>query len=563
MKPDQHANPHEDTTAPPTANPNDPANRLTLRGFLTDGSLARLCAELSATTGTPIEVHDEHDRLVTATPNGWRIGEEDDGLPHSAREVLVPLVVGDSQIGSLVAGPGGQSLKRLLTLISQTTVEWCHGFLELRHAVDELGVLIELSSLLVGTDDHSRMVEESLDSALRVLNLDAGSVVMLHEDADGIVSEDERDLRLQVAHGLSTAWLNNPQALSQGRVFDRLALSGEVVSIEDLLQDDRVRNDTQVRSERVHGFMSTGLVFRGRPIGVMRVYSRTPRVFSELDKRLLRSIAQQAAAAVQQSRLIRDRRRDVEMERHVRLAADVQQRMLPRQLPDDPRIETTAHYQPSFDLGGDFYDLFNIEGKLAIAVGDVVGKGAPAAMLMSLVRTSFRAHAERGLPPQEVLALVNRDLCRDSLESEFATMWFGLLDPETGTLDWSTAGHEPPLIVRENGRCEELAIGGLVVGINSDAIYTLERDELAPGESLIVYTDGVTDVMSFEAQRFGKDRLRTLVAHLREQGHADSAHEVLGSILRELRQFGGLTVRPDDTTLVVVRRQKVARLSEP
>ena len=556
--------PHAQSTQPnPDAHPSAHPQGLTLRNFLTDGSLAQMCDELGRITSTTIEVRDERDRRIVADTDGWRIGDEGEGLAPQAREVVVPLVVGETQIGSLVAGTGGQSLEHLLTLISQTAIEWCHGFLALRHAIDELGVLIELSSLLVGTEDNTRMVEEALDSVLRVLDLDAGSVVMLSEDADGIVSEDERDVRLHAARGLSEAWLQNPESLSQDRTFDRLALAGEVVSVEDLLEDDRVRNDAQVRDERVRGFMCTGLVFRGRPIGVIRVYSREPRVFSELDKRLLRSIAQQAAAAVQQARLIRYSRRDREMERQVRLAADVQRRMLPRCLPDDPRVETTAHYQPSFDLGGDFYDLFEVEGKIAITAGDVVGKGVPAAMLMSLVRTSFRAHAERGLSPHEVLTLVNHDLCRDSMESEFATMWYGLLDPETGVLDWSTAGHEPPLIVREDGRCEELSIGGLVVGINPDAIYTAERDQLAPGESLIVYTDGVTDVMSFEAQRFGKDRLRTLVAHLREQGHADSAHEVLGSILRELRQFGGLTVRPDDTTLVVVRRHKVARLSEP
>jgi len=541
----------------PTPQPEAPPAQagLALRDFLTDGSLARLCAELGRIAGATVELRDERDRVVRALPGGgWRIGSADEGLAPEERQVTEALVVGGARIGSITAGRGGRTLDRLLPLVSQTAVEWCHGFLELRQAIDELGVLIELSSLLVGASDDTRTVEEALESVLRVLGLDAGSVVMLSEDADGIVSEDERDLRLQAARGLSAHWLENPEALSQRRVFDRLALAGEVVAIEDLLLDRRVRLDQQVRDESVRGFMCAGLVFRGRPIGVMRVYSRAPRVFSELDKRLLRSIAQQAAAAVQQSRLIRHRQRDVEMERQVRLAADVQRRMLPRDLPSDPRVETAAQYQPSFELGGDFYDLFVIGGRIAIAVGDVVGKGVPAAMLMSLVRTSFRAHAERGLQPHEVLTLVNRDLCRDSLESEFATMWYGLLDPASGVLEWSTAGHEPPLVVRADGRCEELSIGGLVVGIDPGAVYTLERSRLEPGESLIAYTDGVTDVMSFEANRFGKPRLRELVGQLRERGHAGSAAAVLARILRELRQFGGLTVRPDDTTIVVVRR---------
>ncbi len=534
--------------------PSNAHDTLALRDFLTDGSLARLCAELGRIAGTTIELRDERDRLVTPAAKGWRIGSAHDGLARRDRVRTEPLIVGDSQIGAIVAGPSETSLDRLLPLIAQTAVEWCHGFLELRHAVDELGVLIELSSLLVGAEDISRVVERALDSVLRVLSLDAGSVVLLPEDADGIISEDEADLRLCASRGLSEGWLHNPESLSRGRVFDALALDGEVVAVEDLLLDERVRNDAQVRTERVRGFMCAGLVFRGKPIGVMRVYADTPRVFSELDKRLLRSIAQQAAAAVQQSKLIRDGRRDREIERQLKLAANIQRRMLPRTLPDDPRHDIAVHYEPSFEIGGDFYDLFEVNNKLAIAVGDVVGKGVPAAMLMSLVRTSFRAHAERGEAPDKVLGLVNRDLDRDSLDSEFATMWFGLLDPENGFLVCAGAGHEPPMIVRAGGGCDELGIGGLVVGIDPDSTYTLQQATLEPGDSLIAYTDGVTDVMSFDAERFGKPRLHRLLSQLSDQKRPGNAHDVLGGILRELRQFGGLAVRQDDSTLVVVRR---------
>jgi len=546
---------HESGESVEKSLPRRPAEaRLTLRDFLTDGSLSRLCAELSRLTGATVEVRDELDRLVTAGPEGWHIGTAADGLPPERRELTQPLIVGGSRIGAIVAGGHGarRGLANLLPLVTQTAVEWCHGFLELRHAIDELGVLIELSSLLVGAGDDSRMVEQAVDSVLRVLGLDAGSVVLLREDADGILSEDERDLQLACARGLSGAWLSSPESLSERREFDRLALAGEVVSIEDLLADPRVRIAEQVRAERLRGFMCAGLVFRGRPIGVIRVYSRTPRVFSELDKRLLRSIAQQAAAAVQQSRLIRQRERDLEMERQVRLAADVQRRMLPRSLPSDPRVELAARYQPSFQLGGDFYDLFSVGGRIAIAVGDVAGKGVPAAMLMSLVRSSFRAHAERGLPPDEVLTLVNRDLCRDSLPSEFATIWYGLLDPTDGTLQLANAGHEPPLILRRDGRCEQLEVGDLIAGIDRGLAYRLGHATLAPGELLLAFTDGVPDVISFEGERFGKARLRRVLESLATEPSRSIAHEAIGRVLRELRQFGGLTVRPDDTTLVAV-----------
>lgn len=531
-----------------------PAGTIGLRDFLTDGSLARLCSELSRLGTGCVELRDEADRLVIVDSDGWTLGDASQGLRPEQRTTIQPLIVGGVSIGAIVASePRPGELATLLPLIAQTAVEWCSGFLELRHAIDELGVLIELSSLLVGTSDVASMVERALTSVLRVLELDAGSVVMFPEDADGILSDDEHDLVLSAAQGLSREWLANPESLSQGRVFDRLALSGDVVSIEDLRADPRVRNDDQVATEGVRAFMCAGLLFRGRPVGVIRVYSRKPRVFSELDKRLLRGIAHQAAAAVQQSRLIQQRQRDAETERQVRLAADVQQRMLPKTMPRDRRVDIAARYQPSFELAGDFYDIFEIGGRFAIVVGDVAGKGVPAAMLMSLARASFRAHAERGLSPHDVVARVNRDMCRDTLVSEFATIWYGVLDPATGSLEFASAGHEPPMIVRTAGPTEDLPIGGLAAGIEPEARYTTESARLAPGDVLVTFTDGVPDVMSFEGKRFGKARLRAVLEQGRDEDRGASAADIMDRVFRELRQFGGLRIRPDDTTLLIVR----------
>lgn len=533
---------------------------LSLRDFLTNGSLVALCAQLTELTSVTVELRDEHDRLVVPDPQtGWKILDVNDGLPTESRQLIEPLIVRNTRIGALVAGcpacieKPSDALSMLLPSIARAACEWCEAIVETRHTIDELGVLIELSSMLVGTDDLSIMVEHALESVLRVLDLDAGSIMLFSRDADGMVSEDERDLKLAAAIGLSNEWLTNLQSLSKNREFDRRALAGEVVSIVDLRKDDRVRDDQQVYDEGVRSFMCTGLLFQNKPVGVIRVYAKEPRIFRELDKRILRSIAQQAAAAVSQARLLAQRQHDAEIERQVVLAGQVQRRMLPKDMPDDPRVDIAARYQPSYQVGGDLYDVFPVGHKIGLMIGDVAGKGVPAAMLMSLVHASLRAHADSKSDPSQVIASVNRDMCRDTLESEFATLWYGLLDTTSGTLTFASAGHEPPIIVRADGSLEELPIGSLAAGIDPDVEYQCNTLQLMNNDLFITYTDGVTDIMNFDSQRFGKQRLLEALQRLYKEDASMSAQVAIGRINRELRNFAGMAQRPDDSTLIVIR----------
>ena len=529
-----------------------------LRDFLTDGSFVALCEAISALAGVRIEMRDEQGRPVRALPGGgWEL------LPARAHDVRIgaeaALVVHGTRIGSIVASESGDArtgevLARVLPLLSEAASQWCAGYLELGSAIDDLGVLFELTAMLVGSTDVAAMVDRALESALSVLSLDAGSVVLLKEDADGIVSEDEGDLVLTAWRELSRWWLESPESLSEKRVFDRLALAGEVVAVPDLMEDSRVRIKDRAVQEGLRGFMCAGLVFRGRPIGVMRVYSRAPRAFRDLDRRLLRSIAQQAAAAVSQSRLLRRREQDRDAERQIKVAAAVQRRMLARSIPRCPGLDVAARYQPSYELGGDFYDVFGVGGRTALAIGDVAGKGVPAAMLMSAVRASLRAHADRGLAPEEVITRVNLDLCRDTLESEFATIWYGLIDPATGEVEYCAAGHEPPMLVRGGGVVDAADEHGMAAGILPDAPRTRAYARLERGDALLAYTDGVVDTMSFEGVRFGKDRLRRIAGeHLAAEPGA-SAQSLVERVMWEQRQFAGLRFRPDDLTLVAMRR---------
>jgi phosphoserine phosphatase RsbU/P len=553
------------TTTPPDE------QAVSITDFLTDGSLARLCAELTRLTGVGVQLHDRDGRRIVPGEGrrAWEIqGDASSNGAAEASAVTFPLRVAGEDIGWLSVGAGDPvlgsdarpRLEHVATLLSSAAAELCEHGLELRHRLRELTVLYRLNSLLTRTHEVSTILGTALDSALDVLELDAGAIMLLPEDADGIASDHEKDLTTAASRNLSRDWLECPTPLSKDRLFDTLALRGETVVSEDVTTDPRVLIPDRARQEGLVSFINAGLVFQGSPIGVMRLYKRRRRVFSDWDRRLIKSISQQATVAVQQARLQQAQEQERQIQRQVQLAADVQRRMLPRTLPTIPRLDMAASYEPSYELGGDFYDFAMLGGHLGIVVGDVVGKGIAAALLMSAVRAMLRAHAEDIYDLDEVVRRVNAAVCRDTLDHEFATLWYGVLDPATLKLTYCSAGHEPPMVIRVPAHrapnmtdIDELAIGGMVVGVDPSQRYQRGMVEIRPRDVLFAYTDGVTDAATFTGEKFGKARLRASLLRMLSDNPKMTAQQIVDQVRWEVRRFTGLASRTDDQTLVVIR----------
>lgn len=546
--------------------PGEPRRGASIRDFLTDGSLAALCAELGTIGGLPIDLRDERGGLIVHDQDDpsrpWRV--IDDGAPEPAGTTRVPLIAGDRPIGWLVLGPGEpttpgvarEQLERTLGSLAQAAGELCNQELQLRNRIREVELMYRLSALLVGSADAERVVVEALDSALEVLGLDAGSLVLLGDDDPAKSPASEAGVELKASKNLSEDWLNSPMPLSRDRAFDRAVLDGSVLVVEDLLADDRVQNRDQVIREGVRGFISAGLVHRGHPIGMIRLYARTPRRFPEADQRLLRSVAEHAAVAVEQARLLTLQESERQTQRQLDVARDVQLRMLPKTDPSIPGFDIAARYIPHFSVGGDFYDIFDLNNQLAIVIGDVVGNGIAAALLMAHVRATLRTSAHDLASPDRVMAVVNKAMCRDTLPSEFATVWFGVIDPATLELTYCSAGHDPPFVVHGgSGEVTELEPGGMIVGVDPEQQYAARSYALSPGDVLVATTDGLAEAPSFSGDRFGKSRIHSAVqtALAEADGSRVSAKAIVERVLWELRQFAGLKTKLDDQTIVVVR----------
>lgn len=538
-----------------TGGPRD-ATHASIVDFMTGGSLPRALEQLSQLTGVSLSLHDADGRRVIADdgPARWSLTDR----PPPANSTPIALQVGSRTIGAIHApAETPPALMAAVSQIAQAANEFCQQQVELEHRVKELTILFRLTALLARVADVDRVLEIALDSAIDVLKLDAGAVVLFEPDADGLAASDrEEDLVHKATRHLSQEWLDSPVPLSRDRIFDRLALQGAVVVSEDMRSDERILDSKRIEAEGLRACIHAGLVIAGRPIGVVRLYSRATRAFTESERRLLKSIAQQAALAVEQARLLEIKQHERQVQRQLTVAADIQRRMMPKTVPMREGLDLAARSRPSLQLGGDFFDAFEFGDRIGIAIGDAVGKGVPAALMIAALRATLRAHPSPEEPPAETLTRVNRAMARDSQPGEFATVFCAVVDPITKQLDCATAGHDPPMLVRRDAdgiAIADLDISGLVAGIDAEERYTGITVQLQPDDIIVAYTDGVPDTLDFDMRRFTKDALREAVYAIARHEPKASAQRVLQHIFWSLRQHAGLANQADDQTVVVLR----------
>ena len=241
--------------------------------------------------------------------------------------------------------------------------------------------------------------------------------------------------------------------------------------------------------------------------------------------------------------------------RELEVARQIQQSILPRDFgPKGPigGVSIAAGMQAANEVGGDFYDFFMIDGeRLGVVVGDVAGKGVPAAIYMSLSRTLLRATALLGLEAGDCLRQANRTLCSEGDAGLFVTAVYVIINTRTGELEYSTAGHFAPFFVRTNGTVESApAVGGMVLGIEAEVRFETQHATLGPGDLMVLYSDGVTEAANSQDEFYGDERLAETLAAT--AGLDEKA--AIASVSESVRQFTAGYKQSDDITLVAVRR---------
>ena len=475
-------------------------------------------------------------------------------------ELAMRLGVHESRVGRLVAaaeesfGSHRASAIQFLHLMADSIARLCYDAYQSSQRVQELEALYKLSTVLSATRDLQQVLDTAARTVSEVMRVRAVSIRLL-ATADGTGSGTglyrsgtDAELVLRSTHGLSDAFMNKGAIHTADSELFRQALVGETIHIEEMTLDPRVVYPEAAAEEGLASMLIIGLRFQDRPIGTMQLFTTSVRRFTRFEVRLARAIAQLTATAIDQSMMQQERDGNQQMLSQLKLAADVQRRMLPAKMPQLPGVDIAARYVPSYELGGDFYDFINLNYNLGLAIGDVVGKGVAASLMMASVRASLRAYAQDLYDLDEVIARVNVALCRDTLPAEFATLWYGVLNPATLRLTYCNAGHEPPMLLRD-GHVYSLDTGGMIVGIDPTQAYQRGIWDLKSGDTLLLYSDGLPDAMDSHGTRYGRKRMQDLMHTLGEK----TANDALNHILYELRRYTGLRRADDDTTLVVVK----------
>lgn len=323
---------------------------------------------------------------------------------------------------------------------------------------------------------------------------------------------------------------------------------------------DRLRLDSPaLRSLKAAGVaIAIPLVSQGELVGVLNLGPRlSQQDYSSDDRGLLNTLASQAAPAVRVAQLVRQQqietRERERIEQELRVARLIQQTLLPKELPQPTGWSLDAYYQPARAVGGDFYDFLPFaDGRLGIVIGDVTDKGVPAALVMATTRSILRTAAQEGdASPGAVLARANDLLFPDIPPRMFVTCLYGILNPHTGALVYANAGHDLPH-QRQEGGAVELRATGMPLGLMPGMSYEERETLLAPGDSVLFYSDGLVEAHNPEHDMFGFPRLMTLMSEW------EDTTPLIERMLNELSAFTGAGwEQEDDVTLVSLQRERV------
>jgi phosphoserine phosphatase RsbU/P len=272
----------------------------------------------------------------------------------------------------------------------------------------------------------------------------------------------------------------------------------------------------------------------------------------------LETLASEAAMAIYNARLYKDSQNKRKMDEQLAIAREIQQALLPKPDRDLKYLRACGRSIPCYEIGGDYFDYFELQdGCFGFAVGDVTGKGMPAALLASLVQGIFSTQTFRDAPLSDVIAKVNNNLVRRGTGDRFITFFFGIVDPD-GNCSYVNAGHNPPFLLRSDGSMEELLSGGMVLGLFAGVPYETMNIKLQPQDHLVLFTDGLVEALNDAGDEFGNERIMQL---LRENAHA-ATPEILSRLQDAVLTFAGNAPQHDDITIMILGFREPPATSE-
>jgi len=416
-----------------------------------------------------------------------------------------------------------------------------------RRRANELAHLIDIGTKISAHVELDKVLESILTAIDELVATDAIGIFLVDRESGMI--------RLETVRGYDLGRVEDLTIELDRGILGWVAREGRGLIVPDVAKDPRyVQARASTRSE-----MAAPLTYEGEVIGVFNLESDRPGAFDEHDLELLGTFSNQAAISIAHARLHAEASQKRRLEEQLEVARSIQESLLPGRAPEIPGHVLAGRNIPSWAVGGDYFDFLPLrEGRWAIVVADVSGHGIPAGLIMAGFRSEVRAELRRHEEPREVLGHVNRVLAQELDPDHFVTAFLGVYAPASGTLVYSSAGHEPGLLVRRDGKVEMLSEGGLLLGVFPDATYGHAMVNLAPGDRLLLYTDGLSDAGDPWGDRLGPDGVLRILREAEDDG-VEPAELPEALLERADRQAPVPLEEADDRTLVVLARSAPER----
>jgi len=403
-----------------------------------------------------------------------------------------------------------------------------------------LKIVLEISNDIQTQFDLDKLLEEIMDRLFSVFpSADHGFIMLKEEGSDDLVP------RVVKVRGGGQA----PGQISlSSRIMSEAVDRRVAVLSDDAMGDQRFAQAASVFKFQIRSVMCVPLVVRDDLIGLIVIYTQRPDVkFAPADLELVTALANQAAFAIANANLHQRLLKRQRQERDLQLARQVQHSFLPDGVPDVAGMSFAAAYSSAQEVGGDFYDFIQTApGRIAVVVGAVSGKVAPAALLMARMTSDVRFNALAEAEPKTVLTRVNERLANNPAGDAFVTLLYADIDLSSRVLRVCNAAHTPPLLHDAGGEARDLGTEiGFPIGVVPDYQYEQEEFPLSSGDVIAIFTDGVTEAMNEEKQIFGEERVRATMASA-----PAAVEEALGHMLANIKEHVGNTPQSDDLTLV-------------
>lgn len=427
----------------------------------------------------------------------------------------------------------------------------------------KLNLLLEATMLLHSQLPLDAILEAMLDRAITITDAERG--LLLEATPSGSLLH--RLARRAGGVGMAT------EGFSPTQTALRMAVETQTgVITGDLQQADVALQGAQsIVAQRLRSVVAIPLyamprasteesivhIQRGQFLGVLYLDSRRPAAFSKLDRQILDALAVEAASILDNARLVERERQRQRLEQELSIAREIQQALLPRGFRDFPHLTISAVNTPCHAVGGDYFDVFPMsEDRTAFVIADVAGKGIGAALLTTMLQGALTGMT-LGADPARVFQHINDFLCKHADVGKYATMFFGMLDRD-GNVDYLNAGHPSPLLLRRGEVTEIFTEGSFPVGLVPEANYVAVRVKIEPGDTLVLFSDGVTEAADLEERMFGVPRLSEALA-----GQHDAPLDQLQKrVVDSVENFARGASQADDITLLFIRYRAASQTAE-